>query len=272
MILELRFDGEKGLANLSAVCTELRDGSPRIQATVRPFPGAENALRWGYPVEFLWEVNGAWRSCREIPEGVRAVSFTPDGESIPNLPEVLEAFADCGAETLHLPNVNAVRHTAATGHVALPRPEQIREAAARATGSVDPSQMQGKRLVVHDYFLWKELRAVFPTEAGERMEFSGCQAGSALAYVDWEGNVYPCDSLPIRLGSLLELPFGEVWKNPIRQEVLRSIRSTPALCGDCSERVGCLGGCRGLAFVAEGSFDCPDPACPVRPESDHPRH
>jgi GeoRSP system SPASM domain protein len=121
----------------------------------------------------------------------------------------------------------------------------------------------GKKLVVHDFFLWRILRDSFPNETGERVEFSGCQAGSALAHVDWEGNVYPCDSLPVRLGNLQETPFAEIWRSPMRRQVLAAIRSLPAPCGSCDSLKGCLSGCRGLAYLASGTLESADPCCTV---------
>src|SRR3990170_3232954 len=70
---------------------------------------------------------------------------------------------------------------------------------------------------------------------GDRVEFSGCQAGTALAYVDWEGNLYPCDSLPIRLGSIEERTLEEVWNSPLRGRVADTVRSTPWACDGCAE-------------------------------------
>ena len=154
----------------------------------------------------------------------------------------------------------AVRAVAASGNVPVPGIERLR-AAAGAVGALGRS-LRGKRLIVHDFFLWKSLSATFPGATGDRVEFSGCQAGTALAYVDWEGNLYPCDSLPIRLGSLEDGTFDEAWSSPARARVADAVRSTPWACEGCAEHRGCLGGCRGMAYLASGSLDSPDPACP----------
>lgn len=258
--VELRIHGPRGLSDLSAVVAEIHAANARIEATIGLFPEAVAATRWGYPVDFVWAVEGPGAFGSRLPEGARAVSFTPDEDTIDDLPEVLTEFAGSRAAVLHLPNVNAVRAAALKGHVSLPGPERIRKA-VREIASRGPMP-GGKSLVVHDYFLWRGLREAFPASVGERVEYSGCQAGSALAYVDWEGNVYPCDSLPIRLGSLIETPLEEIWRSPSRSRILSSIRALPGACGGCPSSVVCLGGCRGLAYVASESFDAADPGCP----------
>lgn len=262
LCVELRIEGEKGLSHLTAVFHEIHRSHAHVEATIDLFPGAERALRWGYPIDLVWEIGRKADFAHLLPEGATAVAFTPDEETLPLLPEILDEFAESRAQALHLPNVNAVRALAAHGHVPLPRPGRYLETAdAVARAGVS---LEGKRLVVHDYFLWKILRDVFPREAGERLEYAGCQGGSALAYVDWEGNVYPCDSLPLRLGSILDASFEQVWRSPARVRAVEAIRETPAWCASCTKRQGCMSGCRGLAYIAAQSFDAPDPACDGR--------
>lgn len=260
LIVELRIEGQRGLSDLSAVFTEIHKCNPCIEATVRLSPKAVDAAQRGYPIDFIWEVSVREPFRELLPSKVKEISFTPDKNTLDDLPDVLEEFAGSGLECLRLPNVNAVRALAEKGHVPVPTPDKLRTASEKIA-RLDVS-LEGKRLVVHDYFLWKSLRNAFPREAGERVEFSGCQAGSALAYVDWEGNVYPCDSLPIRLGSLKETSFEKVWRSPAREQVLAAIRSLPATCGSCGLSKGCLAGCRGMAYSARGTLDSPDPSCP----------
>ena len=261
LFVELRIEGEAGLSELSAIFTEIHKCNPRIEATVKIFPGAAAAARRGYPIDFIWGIDAREPFRRMLPDGARAISFVLDEDTYPDLPEVLEDFAESGLDTLHLPNVNAVRALAEKGHVPIPRLLQLQEAAERIPAL--QVSLSGKKLVVHDYFLWRVLRGAFPEEVGERVEFSGCQAGSALAYVDWEGNVYPCDSLPIRLGNLEESSFETIWDAPARKQVLAAIRSVPAPCGSCDSLKGCLSGCRGLAYLASGTLESADPCCTV---------
>lgn len=264
LMVELRIEGERGLSDLTAIVSELSAGNARIAVTMGLIPGASAAVRWAYPVDLIWDVGRIAGFGPRLPEAARALSFSLEEETIPLLPEVLNEFGECGAEELHLPNLNAVRSLAERGHVPIVRPDQVLAAAEAIAGGA--SSLDGRRFVVHDYFLWKALGEVFPRAAGPRVEFSGCQAGSALAYVDWDGNVYPCDALPIRLGNIEETSFERIWRLPARERLLASIRSTPSACGPCGELGECFSGCRGLTYLSSGSFDRPDPGCPRRTE------
>ena len=247
--VELRIEGDKGIDELSAIFTEIHKCNPKIEATVGLTARAVAASRWGYPIIFLWAIEGGNTFSRCLPEDARAVSFAPDEETIHLLPQVLEDFAESGAKELHLPNVNAVRALAAVGHIPVASSGQFREMSRK----LNPSRISlvGKRIVVHDFFLCRLLRNVFPDEGGKRVEFSACDAGTRLAYVDWDGNVYPCDSIPIRLGNLLETPFERIWGSPQRVRVVEAIHSVPVDCDSCIAHSGC----RGLAYFASDSFD-----------------
>jgi len=269
LFVELHLSGKRGLSELSGVLAELQKAGPRVTAHLPLLPQMTGISRHGYPVDFVWDVGPTAGFLSRLPEGAKAISFVPDEETAEELPEVVADFAGSGLFELHLPNVNAVRAVAARGHVPVPGIDRLRAAAA-AVASLGLS-LPGKRLVVHDYFLWKSLSATFPGATGDRVEFSGCQAGTALAYVDWEGNLYPCDSLPIRLGSLEDGTFEEVWNSPLRARVADAVRSTPWACDGCAEHRGCLGGCRGMAYLASGAFDAPDPACPEERPSAPPK-
>lgn len=262
LFVELRIDGKEGWSELPAIFAEIGECNPRIEATVRPLPGAETAPRRGYPVDFIWRVEGNEPFQRLLPAGARGISFVPDEDTYAFLSDVIGEFAESDLDALHLPNVNAVRALAEKGYVPVPGPSRLREAAERIP-ALNVS-LGGKKLIVHDFFLWRVLRGIFPGVIGDRVEFAGCQAGSALAYVDWEGNAYPCDSLPVRLGNLQETPFDRIWDSPARKNLLAAIRSVPGPCVACDTLKECASGCRGMAFSRGGALDAPDPACPCR--------
>lgn len=260
LFVELHICGKRGLKELPGIVAELQRIPSRVSLHLPLLAQASDMARRGYPVDYVWNVGATAGFLPRLPEGAKAISFVPDEDTADELREVVAEFADSDLIELHLPNVNAVRAVATGGHVPVPGIDRLR-AAAGAVAALGLS-LHGKRLVVHDFFLWKSLSATFPGATGDRVEFSGCQAGTALAYVDWEGNVYPCDSLPIRLGSLEDRTFEEVWNSSTRARVADAVRSTPWACEGCAENRGCLGGCRGMAYLASGVFDAPDPACP----------
>jgi GeoRSP system SPASM domain protein len=258
-VVELRIEGEKGFSELPAIFTEIHKCNPWIETTVRLFPGAAALAQRGYSMKFVWEVDVRRPFDGSLPHDAEAISFTADEISLESLPDILEEFAGSGARVLHLPNVNAIRALAEVGHVPVPRIEQLQAAAERIAKL--PVSLKGKSLVVHDYFLWKLFRGIFPEETGKRIGFLGCHAASALAYVDWDGNVYPCDSLPIRLGNLQEATLQKIWRAPARIQILDALRAVPPECDGCGQIEGCLTGCRGLAYAVSGSLSARDPYC-----------
>jgi len=269
LFVELHISGKRGFTELPGIVAELQRTASRVSLHLPLLPQASDIHRRGYPVECVWDVGAIAGFLPRLPDGAKAISFVPDEDCADELPEVVAEFAGSGLTELHLPNVNAVRAVAARGHVPVPGIDRLRTAAG-AVAALGLS-LRGKRLIVHDYFLWKSLSATFPGATGDRVEFSGCQAGTALAYVDWEGGLYPCDSLPIRLGGLEDATFEEVWNSPARARIADAVRSTPWECEGCEEHRGCLGGCRGMAYLASGSLDAPDPACPEERPSAPPK-
>jgi radical SAM protein with 4Fe4S-binding SPASM domain len=251
-VVELTFEGDGGISELSGIFTEIHKSNPKVEATVGLTAKATAAARWGYPITFLWAFEGGKAFSHCIPRDARAVSFTPEEETIHLLPEILEDFVESTAEELHLRNVNSVRALAAKGHIPVPRSGQFREVSEKLARARIP--LEGKRLIVHDFFLFRILRDALPDNGGHHIEFPGCEAGTRLAYVDWEGNVYPCDSIPIRLGNLLETPFERIWRSPQRKQVVESIHSVPVDCDSCMAHSGC----RGLAHFASGIIDAKD--------------
>jgi len=255
--VELRIEGDRGIAQLPAIVTEIHQFHPAgVEATVGLTAKAAAAARRGYPIRYIWAVDGRQAISRCIPEDASAVSFTPDEETILLLPDVLEDFAESEVKELHLPGVNAVRALAEKGHIPAPLPEQIREVSE--TIARNPVPLAGKRLVVHDFFLCRLLRDAFPDGVEKPVGFSGCQAGTGLAHVDWDGNVYLCDALPIRLGNLMETPFERIWRSPTRQRLVEAVHAVPVDCDWCAVTSGCFGGCRGLAYLASNSFETGD--------------
>jgi len=58
-----------------------------------------------------------------------------------------------------------------------------------------------------------------------------CVAGKYSAYVDPNGNVYPCTSWLVRLGNIKEMSFKEIWWSKKAEEVRKSIIS--GMCPNC---------------------------------------
>ncbi|MBI5191293.1 MAG: SPASM domain-containing protein [Nitrospirae bacterium] len=113
------------------------------------------------------------------------------------------------------------------------------------------------RLGVHDLFLHQTLAL---PGLGGRIEYAGCQAGDAIAYIGADGMLYPCASWPTPMGDLKVTPFRDIWSDESRQRLRESLSAAPEDCAACEEAAVCKGGCRGLALALTGR-DGRDPGC-----------
>ncbi|MCE4628081.1 MAG: radical SAM protein [Desulfurococcales archaeon] len=88
----------------------------------------------------------------------------------------------------------------------------------------------------------------------------GCGAGRIYAAIQPNGDMTPCVFLPIKVGSLREKSFTEIWtQNPLLQQ-LRDRDKLHGFCGKCPYRYVC-GGCRARAYAYTGDPLGPDPGC-----------
>jgi len=100
-----------------------------------------------------------------------------------------------------------------------------------------------------------------------------CSAGTRVANIDAQGNVYPCQfaRLPeFLVGNFRDRPFSWIWADS-QNPVLARFREKDAMftgrCGRCSYRDLCGGGCRVRAHSVDGDFLAEDPFCFVGEES-----
>jgi GeoRSP system SPASM domain protein len=130
--------------------------------------------------------------------------------------------------------------------------EERAELAARLERIEKPSWL---RITIHDPFLW---RVFFP-----KVEFpnGGCQAANTLLYISPEADVYPCPTLPIKIGSLLRSSLGDLIRSEAKKVLRAGILVAPKECGQCVGLVECKGGCRGRAYHQSNSLNMPDPSC-----------
>jgi radical SAM protein with 4Fe4S-binding SPASM domain len=95
----------------------------------------------------------------------------------------------------------------------------------------------------------------------------GCSAGTRVANIDAQGNVYPCQfarSPEFLVGKIRDRPFSELWSdgsNPVLTRFREKQARFGGRCGKCSHRDLCGGGCRVRAHAAEGDFLAEDPFC-----------
>ncbi len=100
----------------------------------------------------------------------------------------------------------------------------------------------------------------------------GCSAGLRVANIDPQGNVYPCQfaRFPAFLvGNIREKPFSRLWQetdNPVLSLFRADALPLSGVCGTCTYRTLCGGGCRVRAYAATGDPRASDPFCSVNRE------
>ncbi len=98
----------------------------------------------------------------------------------------------------------------------------------------------------------------------------GCLAGSGVAFISHQGEVYPCGYLPVLAGDLRKQSFAEIWENSQVFQQLRDTRNLKGKCGYCEFRNICMG-CRARAYAATGDYLEEEPFCVYQPHSANPR-
>lgn len=95
----------------------------------------------------------------------------------------------------------------------------------------------------------------------ERKAFSGCGAGRGFCYIRFDGDVWPCNFIPVAAGNVRQTPLVDIWrKSPLLEEFRDISRNLKGECADCDHNPIC-GGCRGRAYAHHGSYLADDPNC-----------
>jgi radical SAM protein with 4Fe4S-binding SPASM domain len=165
-----------------------------------------------------------------------------------------------GASRVSLPCLPLFGAVLAAPERTAPTPAQLREFADLILPALEAAP--GVDLRVHHYGLSELLRARGLRPAGEEAPgHTGCQAGTALAYVDPLGVLYPCASLPIPLERMGEGAIARAWAGEELRLLRGEIGRLPDACGACPAGESCRGGCRGWAQFLSGTWTTPGPDC-----------
>jgi radical SAM protein with 4Fe4S-binding SPASM domain len=164
-----------------------------------------------------------------------------------------------GAAAISLPNLPLFGELLRGAASATPDASRLRALAGRIAAAVRDRPAVDLR--VHHYGLWQALREAGVQPHGEGETGAGCQAGSALAYVDPAGVLYPCASLPVPLARVAEGAIRAAWSGAELAALRERIAALPGRCSGCPCEPACQGGCRGWAHYLHNSWDATGPDC-----------
>ena len=110
----------------------------------------------------------------------------------------------------------------------------------------------------------EEGRKVTQQSHGMAAMTKGCLAGSAVCFLSFRGDVYPCGYFPVAAGNVQETSLRDIWeKAPLFQQ-LRDADGLEGKCGVCEYRNVC-GGCRARAYGMTGNYLGEEPFCVYEP-------
>ncbi len=187
------------------------------------------------------------------------VNFTAMQQNLAELPGLIDL-----AELLKVDIImvfQAVPPRQERGALELDAEEQM-----RLIKTIAEKQKKTRALIIPvcspEYWPWLvEHRRSFFNRSIQRKTLSGCGAGSGFSYVRFDGDVWPCNFIPLSAGNIRRTAFPDIWNNSaLLQEFSDQPRRLKGTCGECSHQRIC-GGCRGRAFAHTKDPFAADPAC-----------
>jgi GeoRSP system SPASM domain protein len=186
------------------------------------------------------------RRAREKPAA--GIAFSVTRENFLELPGVLASCIKHGVANLVLPMQRLTGHEECFSFTR----EERQELTGQLKRIDKPAWL---KIIIHDPFLW---RAFFPSIG---FPDGGCQAANTMLYISPDASVYPCPTLPVKIGNLLHTSLKDVTCSDRKKELRKSLLTAPSDCRDCEALNQCKGGCRGRAYKIKHSLYEPDPAC-----------
>jgi AdoMet-dependent heme synthase len=192
-------------------------------------------------------------------KAVVQINFTAQQQNLAELPGVIDLSESLGVDILMI--FQSIPPRQARGAAELTAEQQtglMRTIAGR--------QKNDRSLIIPvccpEYWPWlKEQKKGLLGKLFPQSSFAGCGAGSGFSYIRFDGDVWPCNFIPVPAGNVRQTPFQDIWrKAPLLQEFRQKPRPVQGICAGCSHRENC-GGCRGRAYARTGDYFKEDPNC-----------
>lgn len=191
-------------------------------------------------------------------------------QNLDQLPGVLQLAQYVGAVALHLFLLVPTGCGKEIAESEMITPEQYEEVLNWLYDRTKDSLINLKATCAPHYYRILRQRAaadgikITPQTYGMDAITKGCLAGSAVCFVSYKGDVYPCGYFPVSAGNVLETPFKQIWEKSELFESLRDESLLEGKCG-CCEFVRVCGGCRARAYAETGNYLSEEPYCAYTP-------
>ncbi|ABB30810.1 hypothetical protein GeomeDRAFT_0884 [Geobacter metallireducens RCH3] len=238
---------------LGAVLERFRESSISVIITIALSTRDESVRALagqGLVREFLLAVDhagqldtGEWKGIAPV-----GISFAVTSRNWRELPDLMHQCPGYGITRLVLP-MQRLYGDEPPFFLTSREQQELADALASAGGT------SGLTLTIHDPFLWRAFNPGVPFPQG------GCQAANTMIAIAPDGGVYPCPSLPVRLGTVGEASLKEIIASMAKKDVRQRLLEHPGACMACGDVAECRGGCRGRAYVVHQSLEGEDPAC-----------
>lgn len=222
----------------------------------------------GYTRECHESIRGKSGCFQSAIDGIKAaartgvclqVNFTTMRQNLAELPGLIDLAEELKTDIIMV--FQAVPPRQDRGALELNPEEQI-----QLIKVISEKQKKSRALIIPvcspEYWAWlvEQKRFSFG-ESLQRKTLSGCGAGSGFSYIRFDGDVWPCNFIPLPAGNVRQQTFLDIWNNsPLLQEFRSQPRQLKRACQECRHQNIC-GGCRGRAFTHTGDYKEADPAC-----------
>jgi len=271
--------GESASGSLRQICTDILAVRPLMLHIYDPLPLLDDGVQAlleqlrGAPVSVTLTITPACLSTLadmavtrlgvaeillvvEHPDALKNISAQPSvGVSCPvarenwrELPALVAGCLERGFNRLVLP-MQRLYNEDEPFLLSKDEQKELERALAAMGGTKD------LKLTIHDPFLWRAFNPGVPFPQG------GCQAANTIIAISPDGGVYPCPTLPVRLGELGAASLQDILASSRKKDFRRSLLLHPQACRECPEVAECKGGCRGRTYVRNGSLDGIDESC-----------
>lgn len=198
------------------------------------------------------------------------INTTVARHNVHQLPEILQLATSIGAVALHIFLLVPTGCGKEISRREMIEPEEYERVLNWLYDAAKASPINLKATCAPHYFRVMRQRAkeegirITPETHGMEAMTKGCLAGSAVCFVSYKGDVYPCGYFPVSAGNVLQTPFDVIWHE---SELFRELRDPSLLKGRCGicEYANVCGGCRARAYAEKGDYLEEEPYCVYQP-------